>query len=281
MQNGEQRRGQESGCPRARFAFDGRVHDAAKHGVFEECDADTGSYADEEDVGEARGRGSEFRVPDAQPGREQEGGADAGRRHAHRSPEQGYFDESAPGQAVAEVGLAREMQMPAQPNQLDEEHQHGDAAGDPVERPVGKGGGQLVGGVGDTRADQPGKQYHGQKPGEGAHSYSKAAPAHVSAETCVKIGTPARAKFSFLIKVSASSARRVPARDGIRAHCWSLRWRRCAGHARRSTYRKGRSPYSCVPAPFLSRRNLELRRSTSHRPGTTAARRSNLYGSQS
>ena len=54
MQHGEQRRGEQRGHPRSRFAFDRRMHDAAKHGFLDQRDGDAGTQADEENAREAQ-----------------------------------------------------------------------------------------------------------------------------------------------------------------------------------------------------------------------------------
>src|SRR5450432_118077 len=101
--------------------------------------------------------------------REKKGGTGAGRRNADRSPCKAYLEKFAPGQAVAKIARAGQLQVPAQPYELRDQHQHRDAAGDAVECPTREGRRQFIGWKAKQRADQSCEQNGTDEPCEGAH----------------------------------------------------------------------------------------------------------------
>ncbi len=114
--------------------------------------------------------GAKSGLHDAQVSRQQKRRAHAGGGDADRSPRAAHLEKSAPGQAVAEIARAREIQVPAQPHELRDQHQHGNAAGDAMKCPTREGRGQFIGGIGEQRADHAREQDRADEPCEGAHS---------------------------------------------------------------------------------------------------------------
>ena len=115
-----------------------------------------------------RGR-CEARGDDAQVRRQQKSGADCGRGDADRTPCAAHLEKSAPGQPVAKIARAGEIQVPAQPEELGDQHQHRDPAGDPMKCPTGESGGQFIGRKAQQRANHASEHDGGDEPCESAH----------------------------------------------------------------------------------------------------------------
>ncbi len=91
---------------------------------------------------------------------QQERGTQARCRYPDDSPGQTLAEKPAPRQAVSEIALGPESQVPAQPYQLHDEHQHGNAAGDAVKGPTCEGRRQFIRRVGNRGTDYACEQDH-------------------------------------------------------------------------------------------------------------------------
>src|SRR5579863_10022678 len=67
-----------------------------------------------------------------------------------------------------------EPHVPAYECQGEDQRQHRDAARDSMKRPIGEPRRELIGRIGDCRADQTGDEDGTQEAGEGAHQFKVA-----------------------------------------------------------------------------------------------------------
>jgi hypothetical protein len=169
VQYREHRCGQQCARPRAGFALDRRLHRAAHHRFLDQRDRHAGGQAGQEDPREAaRGRReSGCDRPQVRP--EQERRAQRRGRDADRAPQQRLHDEASPRQAEAEIGALAQIEPAAQPDELAREHQHRNALGDPVERPVTDPADEPVRRIGEAGADQQREHDHPDEGRERAH----------------------------------------------------------------------------------------------------------------